>query len=266
MTCKSALTGSGGHYRLNPYVGCEHACAYCYATYIARWRGQSGPWGSWVQAKTNIADVLERELGRRAGIEVFLSTVCDVYQQVEEELRLTRQCLEVLLAATQWDPGLRVTILTKSDLVVRDLDLLSAFPPGRAEVSFSLTTHRDDAGALLEPGAAPPSARFAAARALREAGVPASILINPVLPYVTERDLPGLVKAIEEAGAQFGGFDLCNYLSRHVGAKLRSVYARLGSKAAARLEEARRDPGYEEDVRALVQRATAGASAKASRR
>ena len=58
VTCKTALTGKGGSYRLNPYVGCQHACVYCYATYIARWRGEEGPWGSWVQAKTNIPDCL----------------------------------------------------------------------------------------------------------------------------------------------------------------------------------------------------------------
>ena len=124
ITCKSALTGAGEHYRLNPYGGCEHACAYCYATYLSRWRGQSGPWGTWVQAKTNIPRVLERELTRRRNIEVFLSTACDVYQPAEEEYRLTRQCLSVLALAAQQDGGPSVFLVTKSDRVLRDLDVL----------------------------------------------------------------------------------------------------------------------------------------------
>ena len=258
ITCKSALTGSGGHYRLNPYGGCEHACVYCYATYLTRWRGQSGPWGSWVQVKTNIPHVLERELTRRRGIEVFLSTACDVYQPVEEQYRLTRQCLSVLALAAQRDEGPEVFLLTKSDRVLRDLDVLQAFPEGKLRVAFSVTTHRDEAAAILEPGAAAPSRRIAAVAALTAAGIPAGLFVSPVLPYVTERDLPALLDRAEEAGCQFLDFDMLHYLDRHVGAKLREAYQHLGSDAQERLEQARDTSRYEPGVRRMIARLMKG--------
>ncbi|MBM3477567.1 MAG: radical SAM protein [Armatimonadetes bacterium] len=258
VTCKSALTGSGGSYRLNPYVGCQHACVYCYATYIARWRGQEGPWGSWVQAKTNIPEVLARELRRRRGVHIMLSTVCDIYQPVEEQHGLTRRCLTVLAEAARQDPELSVFVLTKSELVRRDLDVLNAFPAGQLRVGFSVTTARDDVGALLEPGATRPSRRLAAARGLREAGLPVGLLFAPVLPYVTERELPRLIELARQADLECIGFDPCNYLDRQVGAKLQQAYHRLGRTALARLRQAREDPGYAQELQALIQRCTDG--------
>jgi DNA repair photolyase len=257
ITCKSALTGSGDHYRLNPYGGCEHACVYCYATYLSRWRGQTGPWGSWVQVKTNIARVLERELARKRNIEVFLSTACDVYQPVEEHYQLTRHCLSVLALAARQDEGPAVFLLTKSDGVLRDVDVLQAFPAGTLKVGFSVTTHCDATAAILEPGAAPPSRRIAAVMALREAGITAGLLVSPVLPYVTERDLPSLLDQAEQAGAQFVSFDMLHYLDRHVGATMREAYQRLGEPARQRLEQAR-EPGYEAQVRQLIARLMRG--------
>ena len=258
ITCKSALTGSGSHYRLNPYGGCEHACVYCYATYLTRWRGQCGPWGSWVQVKTNIPRVLERELTRKRGIEVFLSTACDVYQPVEQQYRLTRRCLSVLALAAQQDEGPSVFLVTKSDRVLRDLDVLQAFPAGKLKVAFSVTTHRDETAAIVEPGAPPPSRRIAAVKTLAAAGIRAGLLVSPVLPYVTERDLPTLLDQAEAAGAQFVGFDLLNYLDRHVGAKLREAYQHLGQEAQERLEQARDTTRYEPGVRQLIARLRQG--------
>lgn len=258
ITCKSALTGSRGHYSLNPYGGCEHACAYCYATYLARWRGQSGPWGSWVQVKTNIPRVLERELARKQGIDVFLSTACDIYQPVEEKYRLTRQCLSVLALAAQRDDGLRVMVLTKSDRILRDLDVLIAFPLERLRVGFSVTTHDDKTAALIEPGASAPSRRLAAVTTLTAAGIRAGLFVSPVLPYITERDLPALLGRAEQAGCRFVDFDLLNYLGRHVGGKLREAYEKLGPEALARLEEARHSARYEPTVRRLISRAMRG--------
>lgn len=254
IPCKSALTGSGGHFRLNPYCGCEHACAYCYATYLTRWRGQSSPWGSWVQVKTNIPGVLERELARRSVAHVMLSTACDAYQPVEERYRLTRQCLSVLAIASQKLDGPSVFVLTKSDRILGDLDVLRVFPEGKFTMAFSLTTHRDDVAAILEPGAPSPSARIAAAKALVADGIRVELFINPVLPYVTERDLPDLLDAARTAGCGVGGFDRTNYLDRQPGARLREAYRHLGPEALERLEQARHDPQYEADIGRLLGR------------
>ncbi|MGQ9732212.1 MAG: radical SAM protein [Candidatus Zipacnadales bacterium] len=249
VTCKSALTGAGGNYRLNPYIGCEHACVYCYATYIARWRGQSGPWGSWVQAKMNITEVLERELRRRPGAHIMLSTVCDVYQPTERHYKLTRDCLAVLARAAERDSNLNVFVLTKSELVCRDLDLLQAFPPGQLRVGFSVTTARDDVGALIEPHATRPSRRLATAHRLRDAGLAVGLLFAPVLPYVTEHELPRLLELTAQGGLECLGFDPCNYLDRQVGARLLNAYRRFGPQGLARLRQARDDPTYEEKLR-----------------
>ena len=258
VTCKSALTGCGGSYRLNPYVGCQHRCTYCYATYIARWRGKSGPWGSWVQAKTNVVPVLTREVSRKKKPYVFLSTVCDVYQAIERKYELTRQCLSVLCEAAHSDRRADVFLLTKSDLVQRDADVLAAFPDGTLRVAFSVTTSRDETAALFEPTAPRPSRRFAAAAALKRAGLTVGVLANPILPYVTERDLPALLQAAEDAGLDFVGFDMLHYLTGHVGGKLRDVYRKVGPEAVARLDQARNDPAYEGEVRRLVGELTAG--------
>ena len=160
--------------------------------------------------------------------------------------------------AAETDGGLSVCLLTKSELVRRDLDLLTTFPGGRLRVCFSMTTSQDGVGAIVEPGAARPSRRLAAARELATAGVPVSVLVNPILPYVTERDLPALVDAAEAAGAQVGGFDMVHYLRRHVWGKVRWAYEKLGPEAVARLEQARNDPGYESEVRQLVRRTMEG--------
>jgi DNA repair photolyase len=258
ITCKSALTGTGSHARLNPYGGCEHACAYCYATYLGHWRGQTGPWGSWVQVKTNVARVLEKELPRRRNLEVFMSTACDIYQPVEERYKLTRQCLSVLALAAQQDDGPRVMIVTKSDLVLRDRDVLQAFPPGKVQVAFSVTTHVDETAAIVEPHAPPPSRRLAALQALTDAGLRAGLFISPVLPFITARDLPGLLDAAEAAGCQFVSFDLLRYLDRHIGAQMRLAYRQLGPDAQMRLAQARFPDRYEPEVRELIAQAMAG--------
>jgi DNA repair photolyase len=258
ITCKSALTGSGKHYRLNPYVGCQHACAYCYATFIARWKHVEGPWGSWVQVKTEIPSILQHELQRRKGIDVFLSTVCDVYQPVERRFRLTRHCLEVLRDASLLDHGLNVFLLTKSDLILRDKDVLSGFREGALEVAFSVTTHRDAMAKLFEPGASPPTRRFAAARELKRNGIAVGFLVNPILPYVTEKGMESILNTAERIGVDSVGFDKLNYASGHVGGKVRRLYQKLGARALRRFEEARSDSTYEKRLWAWVRKVTRG--------
>lgn len=258
ITCRSALTGSGDHYRLNPYMGCSHRCVYCYASYLTRWHAASGPWGSWVHVKTNVARVLERELTRKRGIRVFLSTACDVYQPVEQRYGLTRQCLSVLALAAQRDEALQVFLLTKSDRVLRDVEVLQAFPQGRLQVGFSVTTPDDEAAAILEPGASPPSRRIAAVRALGEAGIRAGLFVSPVLPYVTERDLPALLDQAEAAGCQFLSFGLLNYLDRHIGKQMHEAYEQFGPDALLRLRQAHKAAAYEPEVRREIARLMQG--------
>lgn len=266
VTCKTALsrTGIPGHrYCLNPYTGCRHACVYCYAPVVLRHSPVACRWGAQALAKVGLPEVLARELrGRRAPIgTVFVGSVTDAYQPCEEELRLTRRCLELLSLR----PDAGVSILTKSALVVRDSDLLAAWasrlrraPPssGKPEVSvgFTVTVLEEKVARVLEPRASPPLARLEAARRLLQAGVPVWVFVAPVLPGVA--DAPGaleaLLAAVEEAGVRQVLLDRLNPYPRVVAA-LRRVYARRFPGAVGSLERYLRDArAYLADLQAAT--------------
>jgi DNA repair photolyase len=180
----------GLDYALNPYTRCGHDCTYCYAPYIMR--VPPGEWGGGVEAKENLPQLLDRELPRKRGT-IGLGTVTDPYQPVEEALRLTRRCVEMLVKHRA-----RVSVLTKSALVARDADLLSRLEG--SEVGITVTTASDERAAIFEPCASPPSRRLEAMRALHRAGVPVYAFVGPIVPTVTDRDLDVLVASIKDAG------------------------------------------------------------------
>lgn len=189
--CSTALSPShlpGLDLALNPYTRCAHACTYCYAPYIMRVAPRE--WGISVQAKINIPRLLARELVRKKGV-VGLGTVTDPYQPAEAELMLTRKCLEEMVRA-----GSSVSLLTKSDLVIRDIDLLAKM--ASAEVGITINTSIDARAAIFEPCAPPPSKRLRAVRALVDAGIGAYVFLGPVIPTITDYDLDGLVNALIE--------------------------------------------------------------------
>ena len=162
---KSGLPGID--YVINPYTGCVHGCVYCYARFMKRFTDHPEPWGAFLDAKVNAPDLLARQLSRRrAPLRecVFLSSVTDPYQAPEKKYELTRRLLEVLALY-----DVPVSILTKSDLVLRDADILGRFSD--AEVGMSFGVADDEWSLLLEPRASPPSRRLAALRALRERGI-----------------------------------------------------------------------------------------------
>jgi DNA repair photolyase len=187
----------GTDYAINPYTGCVHGCVYCYARFMKRFTGHPEPWGGFLDAKINAPELLERELSRRrtplAG-GVFLSSVTDPYQPPERKFALTRGILETLLRH-----GVPVSILTKSDLVLRDLDLLET--SAGCSVGLSLGVLDDDWGARLEPRAAPPSRRLAALRALRAHGIETWGFVSPFLPGVS--DIRRIVEALAGAVDRF---------------------------------------------------------------
>jgi DNA repair photolyase len=191
ITIKTALVKSGipgVEYVINPYLGCGHGCKYCYAVFMKKYarRFQGQPWGSFVEAKVNIAEVLRRELARkRQRGRALLSSVCDPYQPVEGKYRLTRQCLEALR-----DYGWGIDILTRSPLVTLDLDILAGAP--QVSVGFSIPTDDEAVRRVTEPQAPPIPARIAALKQVAEAGVPTWVFIAPMLPMNPSR----LVKLI----------------------------------------------------------------------
>jgi len=181
ITCKTALVKSGipgVDFVINPYLGCAHGCRYCYAVFMSRYARQhrGAPWGSFVEVKVNLPQVLAAELRRkRPRSRALLASVCDPYQPAEGRYRLTRRCLELL-----GEFGWGVDILTRSPLVTRDLELLAATPG--ATVGLSIPTDDDRVRRVLEPQAPPIGARVAALKQLHQAGLNPWVFIAPLLP------------------------------------------------------------------------------------
>ncbi len=179
ISCRTALSTSrlpGLDYCLNPYIGCEHGCRYCYSPSILRRFNE--PWGSYVQIKANVAEVLLSNLAAKRPGTVGVSTITDPYQPVEERLELTRRCVEIL-AATRF----HTSIQTKSDLVARDFEILH---PDRCDLGVTITTLDDDLAARLEPHAPKPSARALALTEASSQGIPTWIFLGPLIPFVND--------------------------------------------------------------------------------
>lgn len=160
---------------VNPYTGCQHACAYCYARFMKRFTGHREPWGEFVDVKVNAPDLLQREVARKRKGRVWVSGVCDPYQPLEARYRLTRRCLEILIA-DQWP----VTVQTRSPLVTRDIDLFRA--ASDIEAGLSITTADEEVRRLFEPHAPSIGSRIAALGELHTAGISTFAMIAPMLP------------------------------------------------------------------------------------
>jgi DNA repair photolyase len=191
-------------YVVNPYVGCQFGCLYCYATFMGRFVHEPrSNWGQYVYAKVNAVQSAGEQLSRwgvkRRQARVLLSSVTDPYQGVEKRYRLTRGILNAFVEARY--PG-QVSILTKSPMVLRDVDLLHQLP--NAEVGLTVTTTDDALSRTLEVRAPLASRRLSALRELCEANVPTFAFVGPLLPhfrYEPER-LDELLRQIAEAGVQ----------------------------------------------------------------
>lgn len=195
---KSGLPAAA--YVINPYTGCVHGCVYCYARFMKRFTGHAEPWGTFLDAKINAAEVLRAQLARRrAPLKemVFFSSVTDPYQPAEKQHRLTRSLLEVLL-----EHQVPISILTKSDLVLRDLDLLERFES--CKVGLSLMTLDEELAHRMEPRAASPPRRLAALAALHEHGIRTQAFISPYLPGISDLDrlVAALAGSIDEIGVE----------------------------------------------------------------
>jgi len=234
---KSVLNGPEttgmGFWSINPYIGCAFGCAYCYARYTHRWvmeRAASDermtdvlgdaynklpPWLAFernIFVKKNAPEILsktlrfgsERHLKLLEGETIVIGTATDPYQPAERRFRITRGILEVLAE----HPGMSITIITKSPLVTRDIDLLSRINRiSDLSIHISLITLDRELARRIEPRAPTPESRVRALARLREAGIAAGINCMPVLPGITDNpsDLEALVKRVSEAGATYVG-------------------------------------------------------------
>ena len=162
-------------YTINPYVGCEHGCTYCYARFMKRFTGHMEKWGRFVDAKINAASLLQREIKKKQPGRVWISGVCDPYQPIEKKYELTRRCLEILSKH-----GWPVTIQTKSPLVMRDIKLLKTF--NDIEAGLSITTADENIRKIFEPNSSAITERVETLEKLHSVGLKTYAMIAPLLP------------------------------------------------------------------------------------
>jgi len=196
------VRGMPFEWSLNPYLGCAHACSYCFArAYHARYRERDvgEAFDRNIEVRTNFVERLRNELRRRPQGSVAIGTATDPYQPIEGTYRLTRGCLEALV-----DFPMPTGIVTKGPLVVRDIDVLQRLDAKTdLTVYFSVPCVDEEVVRKTDPGTAPPRQRLRALRMLRDAGIDAAVLCMPVLPGITdsEESLDRAAKAASEAGA-----------------------------------------------------------------
>lgn len=193
--CKTIMGRSGigsVDYSVNPYLGCEHGCVYCYARFMSRMGHAGEEWGTFVDVKVNALERLRAEAPRRRRGVVLLSSVTDPYQPLERRFELTRGSLQILL-----EYQFPVVVQTKSDLVLRDLDLLRGFDD--CEVGLTITTIDEAVRRVFEPRASTVHARLEALRKLSEAGVETYVFLGPLLPYLSEEGLGELLDELAES-------------------------------------------------------------------
>jgi DNA repair photolyase len=189
--------GSTG-YTANLYRGCTHGCVYCYAPSLTH---DERGWGTYVDAKVNAPQVLDRELRGTRRDEVFLSSASDPYQPVEARYRITRRCLEVLHRH-----GFPVSILTRSPLVLRDVDLLKTFEWVRVGMSITSVPVR-----RFEPGVPPLQRRIDTLRSLSRAGLSTWVSLAPVIPGIILVDMDELFEELSEAGVSSVSFGVLRF-------------------------------------------------------
>jgi DNA repair photolyase len=229
IKCKTALSKSnlpGLDYSLNPYRGCQHSCAYCYVPNVLRIKRED--WGTFVEVKTNIANVLANELRNKKHGVVGISTVTDPYQPVEKKYKLTRYCLEQLL---RYD--FPVHIQTKSDLVLRDIDLILKFSD--IEVMFSIGTLNDPQRKLLEPNASSIQERLNAIKQISENGVKTSVFFGPIYPSLKIQDINEIMDVFKASGVSeimIDGFNLKSGIKENIELKVKknSDFSKLFSE------------------------------------
>jgi DNA repair photolyase len=233
---------------INPYRGCEHGCVYCYARPYHEYLGLSAglDFETKIIVKENAPELLRRELSspRWKPQVLALSGVTDPYQPIERRLRLTRRCLEVL--AEFRNP---VVIVTKNLLVTRDVDLLGELARhDAAAVYVSVTTLDAELARVMEPRTTQPAARLRAIRELTQAGVPAGVMVAPVIPGLTDHELPAIVAAAAEAGARFAGMVplrlpyavkelFVNWLEQHLPERKNKILSRIRAMRGGRLND-----------------------------
>lgn len=238
----------GFEFAVNPYRGCEHGCAYCYARPYHEYLGFSAglDFETRIMVKEDAPALLREALADPAWSPavIAMSGVTDCYQPVERRLGVTRRCLEVMAEFRQ-----PVSLITKNALVVRDLDYLGELAGHRAAVVIlSMTTLDPELSRVMEPRASVPGQRLAAVRALAAAGVPVGVNIAPVIPGLNDHEIPAILAAAADAGACHAGWGMLrlplgvkdvflDWLDRSFPGKRNRVLARIRDVRRGQLDQ-----------------------------
>jgi DNA repair photolyase len=192
---KTILNRGGlGDYSLNCYTGCAHACVYCYARFMQRFHPHDEPWGAFVDVKVNAVETLKRQLCRAEPGSVFVSSACDGWQPIEAQWQLTRRCCQLLL-----EHGFELHVLTKSPLVLRDMDIFAGHP---VQVGVTVTTLDEGLKELWEPNTASVEERFRVIETARQAGLRTSVMFGPLLPFLSDSE--AAIEGLFERAAALG--------------------------------------------------------------
>jgi len=247
VRARRALSRSGIYgvdYSLNPFIGCQHACPYCYVPHLYPGLLRGRRWGAFVDVKVNLPRLLRSEA--RGGLTVLLSSITDPYQPVEVRYMVTRRSVEVLV-----ERSAGIVVLTKSPLLKRDLDLLSR--SASCEVGVTVTTlrlHRE-----LEPRAPSPYDRLEALREAREAGLKTFLFLGPLIPGVVERELRDILAEARECGC---GRVVVDRLRAHSPSIVSSIYERLPGELASTFRARATSRAYYESLKPLISRLCRG--------
>lgn len=233
---------------LNPYRGCEHGCIYCFARCTHEFLGFSAglDFETKILVKEDAPELLAKELSSRRWTPkpISLGTATDPYQPIERKLQLTRRCLQVL--AEFRNP---VTLITKNHLVTRDIDLLSEMARRHlVAVLVSVTSLDAELVRILEPRTSSPQRRLAAIQALSAAGIPVGVMVSPIIPGLTDHEIPAIVSAAAQAGATSAGLQIVRlpgavaglfeqWLEQHRPERKQKVLHRLQAMRGGKLNE-----------------------------
>lgn len=193
-SCLSKCGISGIDYTINPYVGCQHGCKYCYADFIKRFRNIKDEWGNFIYIKSNCLDFLEKELIKNKKGHIWMSSVCDCYMHIEKEYELTRNILKKIL---EFKDKFSLEIITKSKLVERDFDLLKNL---NFELGMSINNLNERTAKIIEPLASSPRERINTLKKAKSQGLEIFGFVSPVMPGITN---------LEEL---FRELNFCNYV------------------------------------------------------
>ena len=241
---------------VNPYRGCEHGCSYCYARPYHEYLGLSSgiDFETRILVKHEAPRLLREELSARSWKPQVLnmSGVTDCYQPAERTFKITRGCLEVLSEFRN-----PVSIITKNRLVARDVDIFQDLAKDHCiAVTISITSLRQELAQALEPRASVPAARLAAIRTLADAGVPVGVNVAPMIPGLSDHEMPLILRAAADAGASYAGFTVvrlphavkdlfAGWLDRHAPAAKAKVLSRISDCQGGTLS----DPNFGKRMR-----------------